>query len=160
MKDEDKTKEQLLDELIQMRRCMAELEDVENERKQVDFLIQLQRDLALALGVTSSMAEALKRLLEASLQIEGIDSGAVYLMNPARGDFQLISNVGLSPPFIDRVSYYSPESPQVRLVMQGEPTYWPEVSGMLDHRSLLEEEGLTSLAVIPVKSEGDGGGGT
>jgi DNA-binding CsgD family transcriptional regulator len=99
------------------------------------------------------MTEALERLLEATLQIEGIDSGGVYLVDPGRGDLQLVSHTGLSPSFVDRVSYYAPESLQALHVMQGEPTYWPDVSLMLDMGSLLKEEGLTSLAVIPVKSE-------
>jgi len=40
MKDEDKTKEQLLDELILMRRRMAELEKAESERKQAEEALQ------------------------------------------------------------------------------------------------------------------------
>jgi len=124
------------------------------ERKHAETLLRIEHELALALGSASSISEAMERLLDAAMKIEGIDSGAVYLMNSARGGFQLVSHVGLSPSFIDRVSYYSPASPQARLVMQGEPTYWAEVSRMLDNQSLLEEEGLTSSAVIPVKSEG------
>ena len=40
MKDKDKTKEQLLDELIQMRRRIAELEKAESERKQAEEALQ------------------------------------------------------------------------------------------------------------------------
>ncbi len=40
MKDKVKTKEQLLDELIQMRRRMAELEKAEDERKQAEEALQ------------------------------------------------------------------------------------------------------------------------
>jgi len=122
--------------------------------KRVDVLLRLQRDLALALGSTSSMAESLERLLQAALQIEGIDSGGVYLVDAASGELRLVSHAGLSSWFIDQASCYGPETPQTRFVMQGEPTYWPNVRGVLGAGALLEREELTSLAVIPIKSKG------
>jgi PAS domain S-box-containing protein len=124
------------------------------ERKQLQALLQTQRDLALALGSTSSLSEALNQLLLATLRINGIDSGGVYVVDAATGGFRLISHVGLTSWFTVQVSYFAPESPQARFVMQGLPTYWPTIRGVLGLGELLEREGLTSLAVIPVRYNG------
>jgi len=40
MKDKEKTKEQLLDELIRMRSRIAELEGIEDERKRMDVALR------------------------------------------------------------------------------------------------------------------------
>jgi PAS domain S-box-containing protein len=129
------------------------MEDI-TERRRANELIRLQRDLALALGSTSSMAEALEQLLLVTMQIEEIDSGVVYLVDAATGEVQLVSHAGLSSRFIDQVSFYGPETPYARFVMQGELTYWPNVRGVLGIGDLMEREGLISLAVIPVKFKG------
>ena len=124
------------------------------ERKLAETLLRIHRDLALALGSTSSMTEALEHLLQATLQIEGFDSGGVYLMDAASGELRLISHVGLSAEFIEQVSCYGPATPQTRFVMQGEPIYWPTFGGDFGVGALIEREELTSLAVIPIKSRG------
>jgi PAS domain S-box-containing protein len=128
------------------------MEDITGRRR-ADTLLRLQRDLALALGSTSSMAEALEQLLQTTMQIEGIDSGGVYLVDPVSGEIRLLSHAGLSSWFIDQVSCYGPETPLTQFIMRGEPTYWPNVKGVLGAGALLEREELTSLAVIPIKSK-------
>jgi DNA-binding CsgD family transcriptional regulator/GAF domain-containing protein len=108
----------------------------------------------LSLASTSSMTEALDHLLKATVKIDGVDSGGVYLVEESSGELQLATHIGLSSWFIDKVSRYSAETPQARFVMRGEPIYWPNVRGILNVGKLLEREGLTSLAAIPVKSKG------
>ena len=100
------------------------------------------------------MADALDQLLGAAMKIEGIDSGGVYVVEQGTGSLSLICHIGLSSSFVAKVSHYAPETPQARFVMQGEPTYWPDVGEVLDIGRLLEKEGITSLAVIPVKFRG------
>ena len=75
-------------------------------------------------------------------------------MDAASGELRLISHVGLSAEFIEQVSCYGPATPQTRFVMQGEPIYWPNVGEDLGVGALLDREGLTSLAVIPIMSRG------
>ena len=81
MKDDNKTKEQLLNELVEMRQRIAELEASETERKRAEDLLRIQRDLGIALSSTSNLTEALDRLLEATFRIEAIDCGGVYLID-------------------------------------------------------------------------------
>jgi DNA-binding CsgD family transcriptional regulator len=53
------------------------------------------------------------------------------------------------------VSYYEPDSPQAQFVKQGRPSYWSCVDGVLGIGELLREEGLASLAVVPIRSCGE-----
>ena len=129
-------------------------EDI-TKRKQAETFLRIQHDLALALGSTNSMVDALTQLLDAAMKIDGFDSGGVYVVEQGTGSLSLISHIGLSSSFVAKVSHYAPESPQARLVMQGEPTYWPNARGGLGIGRLLEKEGLTSVAVIPVKFGGN-----
>jgi PAS domain S-box-containing protein len=128
-------------------------EDI-SEQKRLEFLLRLQRDIALALGSTSSMDEAMEQLLQSVMQMEGIDAGGVYLLDAPNEKLRLASHVGLSSWFIDEVSHYGPETPHMCLVMQGEPVYRRDVSDTLGIGDLLEREGITALAVVPIKSKG------
>lgn len=62
------------------------------ERKRTERLLRIQHDLAIALSETSGLTEALDRLLEAALQIEGIDSGGVYLVVQNTGAIELVAH--------------------------------------------------------------------
>ena len=81
-------------------------------------------------------------------------AGGVYLLDAPNEGLRLVSHAGLSSRFVDEVSYYGPETPQVRLVMQGEPLYWCDFTDALDSGALLEREGLTCLVAIPIKFDG------
>lgn len=123
-------------------------------RVRTEGLLRFQRDLALSLGSTSSTTEALDHLLKATVKIDGIDSGGVYLVDGSSGELRLATHIGLSPSFIEKVSRYGAETPQARFAMMGEPIYWPNARGVLNVGKLLKREGLTSLAAVPVKSKG------
>ena len=129
------------------------MEDI-SARKRLEFLLRLQRDSAVALGFANSMDEAMERLLQSAMQIEEIEAGRVYLLDAQREELQLVCHAGLSPSFIEQVSCFGPGTPQVRLVMQGEPVYWSDVRAVLDVGPLLEQEGLASLTVIPIMVKG------
>jgi PAS domain S-box-containing protein len=124
-----------------------------SERKQVEKLLRIQRDLAFALSSTSNLTEALNRLLDTTMQIEGIDSGGVYLVDRHTNELRLAAYKGLSPQFIERVSYYDADAPQARLVLAGKPIYqsYSEIFPTID--KVRQSEGLRTLTVIPVKYE-------
>lgn len=134
-------------------RTVGIAEDITALKEAEDFL-RLERDLAFALGSAGSQAEAMKRLLEASLKLAGLDSGGIYLVERETGAVRLICHHGLSDGFVERVSLYEKTSPQAQFIMQGEPGYWPKPVDVFGSNALLDGEGLAALAVIPVKYEG------
>ncbi|MCK4272838.1 diguanylate cyclase [bacterium] len=61
MKDKKKTKDQLVTELAELRREIAELETSERHRKLADKLVNAQHDLALALNAVVELDEVLRK---------------------------------------------------------------------------------------------------
>ncbi len=112
----------LMDEQGQPEYLLGISEDI-TESKFTEKALGIQRDLGMALSSTSNMTEALNQLLEATLKIEGIDSGGVYLADARTGGFDLIVHCGLSSEFVERVSHYEHDSREIRIVMEGRPLY-------------------------------------
>jgi PAS domain S-box-containing protein len=123
-------------------------------QRHLEEALRIQRDLGLALGATSDMREAFERLLDAALQLEGIDGGGIYLADTRSGALNLIAHRGFSPVFIREVSRYAPDSPQARRVQAG-ACYMGTNAGLGPaHAPERTEEGVRALAVIPVRYDG------
>ena len=75
----------------------AQLRGEIEERRRTEAIIRLQRDLALTLSGKVGLQETLRLCLETAITISGLDSGGVYLVDPASGDLDLAYHQGLSP---------------------------------------------------------------
>ena len=119
-------------------------------REQPEKLLRLQRDLGMALSATSDQIEALNLILDATCRIEGIDCGGIYMFDKTTGDLNLIVHRGLPADFIEMASHYSPDSPQVQMVLSAKPIYglFPQITSAKD--AVCRAEGLRALAVVPV----------
>jgi PAS domain S-box-containing protein len=124
------------------------------ERKSNENLLRTQRNVAVALSSTSDLRFALDRLLEIALQLEGIDCGGVYLLNPENGDLVLRAHLRLSDSFAARVSHYKADSAEARLMKGGRTVYVRREQIPRDPGVLWGGEGLRALAVVPVKHQG------
>jgi PAS domain S-box-containing protein len=124
------------------------------ERKRNEHLLQVQRNVAIALGSTSNLGFALDRLLEIALQLEGIDCGGVYLLNQENGDLHLNAHRGLSDVFVERISRYAADSREARLMKGGGTVYLRQEQIPRDPGVLWGGEGLRALAVVPVQHQG------
>ncbi|MBX0329195.1 PAS domain S-box protein [Oscillochloris sp. ZM17-4] len=127
-------------------------QDITN-RKEAEGLLQLQRDLILALGATSDSSEAFKQVLAAAFQIEGIDCGGGYLVDTRTGALSLIAHEGLSPQFVANATYYPADAPETKLIMAGQPVY-KSYNAVAQPDEEKHQEGLRALAVIPVLHNG------
>jgi PAS domain S-box-containing protein len=128
-------------------------EDI-TQRKTTEQFIRIQRDLATQHSTLTSMSEALSLALEALLQIEGVDCGGIYLLDPVAGGLRLAVHMGLSDDFVKATSYYSPDDKQTLLVMKGAPAYISQKELMPISPSGKANEELVSLAVLPIQFEG------
>ena len=122
-------------------------------RKQSEDLVRIQRDLGVALGSSRTLHEALECLLDASLQIRGIESGGVYLVDSNSGDLDLEVHRGLPDDFLENVRHFGKESPNTRLVLQGVPVYgpYPDLPGL--EKGGAYASSLRSVAVVPIRHE-------
>ncbi len=127
------------------------LEDI-TRIKQAKELIRVQRDIALGLGSTSNFQEAMDLLLDRLLQLDGVDAGGVYTVDPEAGELHLVAHRGLSAGFVEDVSCYTADSLQFGISVAGEPAYWSAPCDFLN-ADILKREGIKALAVIPLKHE-------
>ncbi len=122
------------------------------ERKRAEDLLQVQKELAIALSSLMEMDKALDRILEATLMVGGIDCGALFVMD-SRGAMDLVAHKGLPTPFVN-ISHFNTDSPQVRLVTAGKPIYGHYSDVATPSAGINEQEGLRALVIIPVHYEG------
>ena len=112
-KSENEAKEGIA-ELIranrQLERSNEMLQARISEHRRIEELLLLQRDLAVALISADSIKEALGQIFDAALKIEGIDGGAVYLVDEA-GGVNMVLHKGLSERFVKGCSNCGPNSP-------------------------------------------------
>ncbi len=96
------------------------------------------------------LKETLRLCVETAINISGLDSGGVYLVDPASGDLDLAYHQGFSPEFVESVLHYEADDINTYLVMAGRPVYarLQDLPGILDEPGL--KEGLRSATIIPV----------
>ena len=78
-------------------------------------------DLALTLSGKVELLETLRLCVETAIAISGLDSGGVYVVDPASGDLDLAYHQGLSPEFVRQGAYYQADDLNTYLVMAGRP---------------------------------------
>ncbi len=140
------------DKSDQIREAVAALRESEE-------LLKIQRDLGMALGVSSELVPALETMLDAALRIEGMDGGGIYLVDEKTGSVDLACSAGLSPEFITAAKRYSSDSPNARIVMEGSPVYLDNYQIPGNDYGLLREgpaarEGFRAFAVVPIRHFG------
>jgi PAS domain S-box-containing protein len=140
-------------EQSEVYRIVGITEDI-TERKRAEQLLEAQRDVGVALSVTSELKQALDRLLTTATSLEGIDCGGVYLVDEQTGAMKLRAHVGLSHGFIERVSHYDATATETRLISEARPLYPICGPGWNTENAFWIGEGLRALAVLPLQHEG------
>ncbi|MGH7968539.1 MAG: PAS domain-containing protein, partial [Limisphaerales bacterium] len=97
---------------------------------------------------------ALERLLDISLQLEGIECGGVYLADIESGAFHLKAHRGVSESFVERVSGYEPDAPEARAAKTGRALYMRQEEIPRSLRVFWGGEGLGALAMVPLRHHG------
>ena len=127
-------------------------EDI-TKRKALEQLLVLQRDLTTMLSATSNLHDALSLMMDAVFQISGVDMGGIYLFNDASTELRLVAYRGLSEEFIEKNSLFGPDSPNVKIVLEGKPIYAPILDNGLPAEVQKSDQKILSLAFIPFKHE-------
>lgn len=128
-------------------------EDV-TERKQTEALLDLQRDLGLALGNATDLPAALNALLEAGLRIGIFDCGGAYVVDATDQSLRLVRSAGLSPAYTQRVARLEPDSAVGRVLLSAAPTYGVAAELFPELADPLRAEAVPVVAIVPVLHEG------
>ena len=121
------------------------------ERKQVEEIAIIERNLAIILAQKSGVQEALPLVLDLSLQVAEMDCGGIYLVDRKSQDLVLMYNRGLSEGFVARANRFSFDSPNYKLVMKGTSMYMPYLQIPTSKNQTAINEGLHFTAIIPVR---------
>ncbi|RPI72933.1 MAG: PAS domain S-box protein, partial [Desulfobacteraceae bacterium] len=147
------TVDPILDEAGQFAGAVHIVSDI-TERKSIEQMQRLQHDLILELNSCSDLQQGLGKVLKAVLSIESIDCGGVYLADPVDGALDLVVHQGLSQEFVEQVSRFAADSPNVRMVSSGDARYgtYADIRPLAD--AIREKEGLRAFAAVPIMSQG------
>ncbi len=131
----------------------ASQRDIERHRRPEE-MIHAQLDLHAAVSAAKSLADGLRLCLQTAINISGMDSGGVYLVDEHSGALDLAFHLGLTKSFIEAASHYDADTPSARLVMAGAPVYtnWKRLISQLGIPP--KPENLLALAVVPIRHEG------
>jgi PAS domain S-box-containing protein len=121
------------------------------ERKRMEDLLRIQRDLGINLGRSMNFQEMLRLCLKAALEVSKMDCGGIYIVDNATKSFHLAYHGGLSKEFIATVSHFKASSQQAQMVTAGKPTYANHNQLGVILTKVEQNENLKSMAIIPVK---------
>ncbi len=110
--------------------------------------------LGAELAGTSSLKQGLRVCLAAALEVSGMDSGGIYIVDPAAREIRLEAHCGLSPAFYRSQRRHGANSPFYAAVMRGKPIFSHAEVSMpkfgVSPSSPERREGLKATAAIPV----------
>jgi PAS domain S-box-containing protein len=131
-----------------------------SERKQADFLLQIQHEFAGFLLAGPTRESLFAAILGTALRLPGLDCGGLYWRQPD-ANYKLIEHRGFTPAFVKRVHTLPADSPQATIIREGRlQCSCSEGHGHCTAPALilqpsLVEEGLRSLVVLPIVVEGE-----
>lgn len=118
------------------------------------MLLEIQRDLAIALLSCANLTECLDLLLASALRLPGFDCGGIYLRDETTGGLRLLAHRGLSEEFVQNALAYPADSPQTALVKSGKLVYAMRGDLPPAIAAAVANEGLEALAVLPLRDRG------
>lgn len=121
----------------------------EGERREA-----LQKWIAALLSTMTRLDERLQLILTGILETVHMECGGIYLLEEDKRELRLVQHHGLSEAFAQAVRTYDAHSPNLRLVMAGNPLYTSYDELPVDKTEEDKREKLKALAVIPIHHEG------
>ncbi len=128
------------------------VEDI-TERKQSEHLLFLQRDLGLKLSYVTELRKALEYVLDAVLQVEGIDSGGIYLVDEQTMDVNLVVHRGFSNEFVKSVKKFDYRDIQTKILFAGSKLYHSKNEFQDLITNVRDWEDFKSISMIPIEHE-------
>jgi PAS domain S-box-containing protein len=124
------------------------------ERRRAEHLARAQRDLAAALSATVDLDQALRLCTRVAIDVSGMDSGGVYLVDPLSGALDLAFSQGLSAGLIEGIAHLDPSLPLAGLIRAGSPMFAHGEELGLPVANAGPADRLRSTAILPVRNEG------
>ena len=124
------------------------------EQRRTENLLEIQRDLGLAMSSTNDLKRAFEYVLDAALKIDEVDCGGIYLYNELKNSFVLYAVKGLGDNFVRNTREILLESPSYKVFTMLTPVYLP-INILYDNPPQhVLDEGIRTVCIIPIISEG------
>lgn len=124
------------------------------ERKEAQEMLEIQRELGIALSTTWNLQAMLNLILDSCLKVKEIDAGGIYLKDELLDQINLVAHRGLSSEFVEKIYAYRADSPESKQVWTEKPVY--KLSFFAEETAgMLRKEKITAVAVIPMKHRGE-----
>jgi len=123
------------------------------ERKEAQKMLEIQRELGMDLSTNWNLQTIINRVLDACLQINGIDAGGIYLKDELLDQINMVAYRGISPEFKEKISRYKADSLEAKQIWVEKPIYSLDFYSekMVD---AIRKEGIKAVAIIPLKYRG------
>lgn len=124
------------------------------ERKEAQKMLEIQRELGMDLSTNWNLQTIINRVLDACLQINGIDAGGIYLKDELLDQINLVAYRGISSEFKEKISRYKADSLEAKQIWVEKPIYSLDFYSekMVD---AVRKEGIKAVAIIPLKYRGE-----
>jgi DNA-binding CsgD family transcriptional regulator/PAS domain-containing protein len=87
------------------------------------YQMDIQRALSISLAEIDNLTDGLSLCLDASLQISGMNCGAIFLFDEITGDLNLTVHKGLNDAIVNLLAKFECDSETALLVKKGAPVY-------------------------------------
>jgi PAS domain S-box-containing protein len=123
-------------------------------RKKLENNLRIQRNISVILGQTNDLNLALKHLLEMVCQLDGIDSGGIFLVSPSTGNIDDIAHCGLSEQFVGQYSHLEANTIGASIIIGGETIYRSYQDILSRNIPPFIHENLHSFSIMPIMHNG------
>jgi diguanylate cyclase (GGDEF)-like protein/PAS domain S-box-containing protein len=129
--------------LLAITTDITRLKDEERRNRAISALL-------LGLSKTNGLAGALRLCLDTAIATTEFDSGGIYIRDEKSDILNLAVHRGLSKSFINDAASHDSDSPQMKLILSGQPIY-SECSPLdVSIDKVRSSEGLRAIAIVPV----------
>ena len=118
------------------------------ETRQLQTMLQEERDIAIRLAQTDRLDEALEICATAAARVPDMDAAGIYLIDEETGGFELKFTVGISKEFAEKASVYPADSDQARLIMKGSPIHCSYAEIPVERPT---SDSIRSISIAPLR---------
>ncbi len=129
------------------------------EKKLIEKLLIIQRDLGISFGSIDDFQQALSVCVEAVFKIDEIDCAAICVVDPKDGSIRLSSYKNLPAWYVKLTTRFDREAPHTQLVMKGESIFCSFAQALStlelsdDEKNKRKVLGMRAFGMIPIKYE-------
>lgn len=116
--------------------------------------MRIQHQVTLKISTMSNLNEALNFVIVSVCQIQEIDCGGIYIVDPTSGNINLVVHHNLSDEFIRVSSHYKPDSYHAQVIKEGRTVYLKYKDIVERNNPYYLKEGLRATMIFPILYNG------